>query len=210
MDQFTQEENCAWLTSNDFFRGNNDTFPVIREVSEASHDVLMGDTVSSDVSMVDAEGPGEGDDQGQAATLDDTAATAQSGTSQETAGLSSSSASAPRTVFGAEAPPGLLALGTSSRMSTTRHRIKSGQLSRTSLSRSSSVRRRSLPTGSTQQRCTAVACGLTLSMPRRHVTAQVRGLFSRSSHCSLARSIHMRRTTPRLLFQAFCRTLTTT
>ena len=74
------------------------------------HDVLMGDTISSDVSMADAEGPGEGDDQGQAATLDDTAATAQAGTSQETAGLSSSSASAPRTVFGAEAPPGLLAL----------------------------------------------------------------------------------------------------
>ena len=109
VDQFAQEENCAWLTSNDFFRGNNGTFAVIREASEASHDVIMGDTVSSDVSMADAETPIVlGDGQDQAATLDDSAATAQSGTSQETPGLSSSSASAPRTVFGAEAPPGLL------------------------------------------------------------------------------------------------------
>ena len=42
--------------------------------------------------------------------LDETAATAQSGESLETAGLSSSSASAPRTVLGVEAPPGLLAI----------------------------------------------------------------------------------------------------
>ena len=49
-----------------------------------------------------------------------------------------------------------------------------------------------------------------MSMPGRHVTAQVRGFISRSIRCSLARSIRMRRTTPRLLFQAFCRTLTTT
>ena len=103
VDQFTQEENCAWLTGNDFFMGNNGTFAVIREVSEASHDVVMGDTVSSDVSMADPETPIVlGDGQDQAATLDDSAATAQSGTSQETAGLSSSSASAPRTVLGAE------------------------------------------------------------------------------------------------------------
>ena len=108
MDQFTQEENCA---CNDFFRGNNGTFAVIREVSEASHDVVMGDTIASDVSMEDAEAPiALGDGQDQAATLDDSAATAQSGTSQKTAGLSSSSASAPRPVFGAEAPPGLLAI----------------------------------------------------------------------------------------------------
>ena len=57
VDQFTQEENCAWLTGNDFFMGNNGTFAVIREVSEASHDVIMGDTVSSDVSMADADTP---------------------------------------------------------------------------------------------------------------------------------------------------------
>ena len=82
----------------------------LREVSEASHDIMMADTISSDVWMLDAESPREGDGQGEAATLDDTAATAQTGGSLETAGLSSSSASAPRTVFGAEAPPGLLAI----------------------------------------------------------------------------------------------------
>ena len=37
---------------------------------------MMGDTISSDVSMADAESPREGDGQGQAATLDDSAATA--------------------------------------------------------------------------------------------------------------------------------------
>ena len=42
--------------------------------------------------------------------MEETTATAQSGGSLETAGLSSSSASAPRTVLGAEAPPGLLAI----------------------------------------------------------------------------------------------------
>ena len=110
VEQFTQEENCAWLTHHDFFRGNNGTFATIREVSEASHDIMMGDTISSDVSMVDAESPREGDGRGQAATLDDSAATAQTEVSLETAGLSSSSASASRTVFGAEAPPGLLAI----------------------------------------------------------------------------------------------------
>ena len=133
---------------------------------------MMGDTVSSDVSMADAEGPGEGDGQGQAATLDDTAATAQSGTHRI------------RLVYPAHPlqPQGQfseprhhlasLPLRTSNRMSSTRHRIKSDQLSRTSLSRFSSVRRHNLPTGSTQQRCIAVACGLTMSMPGRHVTAQ--------------------------------------
>ena len=110
VEQFKKEENCAWFKNNDFFMGNNGTFVTVREVSEASHDIMMGDTISSDVSMVDAESPREGDGQGQAATLDDTAATAQSGGSLETAGLSSSSVSAPRTILGAEAPPGLLAI----------------------------------------------------------------------------------------------------
>ena len=100
VEQFTQEENCAWLKNNDFFAGNNGTFATVREVSEASHDIMMGDTISSDVSMVDAESPREGDGQGQAATLDDSAATAQSGGTLETAGLPSSSASAPKTVLG--------------------------------------------------------------------------------------------------------------
>ena len=96
--------------NRDFFMGNNGTFATVREVSETSHDIMMGDTISSDVSMRDAESPREEDGQGQAATLDETAATAQTGGSLETAGLSSSSASAPRTILGVEAPPGLLAI----------------------------------------------------------------------------------------------------
>ena len=108
VDQFTQEENCAWLAGNDFFMGNNGYFAPIREVSEGSHDATMAETVS-DVSMADAEGAtAQGDVQDAAATLDESGATVQSATSQETAGLSSSSASAPRTILGAEAPPGLL------------------------------------------------------------------------------------------------------
>ena len=109
VDQFTQEENCEWLTGNDFFMGNNGYFTIVREVSEGSHDVTMAETVSSDVSMTDAEVPtAQGDAQDTAATLDESGATVQSATSQETAGLSSSSASGQRTVLGAEAPPGLL------------------------------------------------------------------------------------------------------
>ena len=109
VDQFTQEENCEWLTGNDFFMGNNGSFAPIREVSEGSHDVTMAETVSSDVSMTDAElTMAQGDAQDTAATLDESHATVQSATSQETAGLSSSSASAQRTILGAEAPPGLL------------------------------------------------------------------------------------------------------
>ena len=89
------------------FMGNNGTFATVREVSETSHDIMMGDFPQI---MRDADSPREEDGQGQAAALDDTAATAQSGGSLETTGLSSSSASAPRTILGVEAPPGLLAI----------------------------------------------------------------------------------------------------
>ena len=107
VDQFTQEENCAWLAGNDFFMGNNGHFAPIREVSEGSHDATMAESVS-DAPMADAEGSTAQGAQDAAATLDESGATVQSATSQETAGLSSSSASAPRTILGAEAPPGLL------------------------------------------------------------------------------------------------------
>ena len=76
--------------NNDFFMGNNGNFATAREVSESSHDIVMGDTISSDVTVMDVDSPREGDGQGQAATLGDTAATAQSGGSLETAGLPSS------------------------------------------------------------------------------------------------------------------------
>ena len=54
--------------------------------------------------------PREDGGSAQAATLDESAAVAQPGESLESTGLSGSSASAPRTVLGAEAPPGLLAI----------------------------------------------------------------------------------------------------
>ena len=59
VEQFTQDENCEWLMHNDFFMGNNGSFATVREVSEASHDIMMGDTLSSDVSKADAECPRE-------------------------------------------------------------------------------------------------------------------------------------------------------
>ena len=180
VDQFTQEENCEWLTGNDFFRGNNGYFTVVREVSEGSHDVNMADTVSSDVSMTDADVTmAQGDAQDPAATLDESGATIQSATSQETAGLSSSSASAPRTVL--EQRPlqaFFLLLRISSQMSTTRHRARFRPLSRTSLSRSRIKKRHSLRCGSTQQTSTTMNCGLIKSVPGRRVTVQVREFIS--------------------------------
>ena len=50
VEQFTQDEKCEWLMNHDFFMGNNGTFATVREVSETSHDIMMGDTISSDVS----------------------------------------------------------------------------------------------------------------------------------------------------------------
>ena len=84
VEQFTHDESCEWLMSRDFFMGNNGTFATVREVSETSCDVMMGDTVSSDVSAMDVDSPREDTGSAQAATLDETAATAQSGESLET------------------------------------------------------------------------------------------------------------------------------
>ena len=42
VEQFTQDENCEWLLSHDFFMGNNGNFATVREVSEKSHDIMMG------------------------------------------------------------------------------------------------------------------------------------------------------------------------
>ena len=55
VEQFTNDENCDWLRSHDFFMGNNGTFATVREVSETSHDIMMGDTISSDASAMDVE-----------------------------------------------------------------------------------------------------------------------------------------------------------
>ena len=55
VEQFTNEENHRWLTVHDFFVGNNGDFATIREVSESSHDIIMGDTISSDASAMDVD-----------------------------------------------------------------------------------------------------------------------------------------------------------
>ena len=46
VEQFStaHHENYSWLRSHDFFMGNNGQFTVVREVSETSHDIMMGDT----------------------------------------------------------------------------------------------------------------------------------------------------------------------
>ena len=116
--QFTNDENHSWLTHHNFFMGNNGKFTVVREVSETSHDIMMGDTISSDASAMDVDSHGQPDDDGSAqpATLEEPAANAQpaaeeqSRDSLEATGLSGSSSSAPRTLLGAEAPSGLLAI----------------------------------------------------------------------------------------------------
>ena len=177
VDQFTQEENCEWLTGNDFFMGNNGYFTIVREVSEGSHDVTMAETVSSDVSMTDAEVPtAQGDAQDTAATLDESGATVQSATSQETAGLSSSSASGQRTVLGADAPPGLLLAIEDAKPD------EFYQASDQIRSRSRTKKRHSFQHGSTQQMVITMTCGLTMSMPGRRVTVQEREFISRSIH----------------------------
>ena len=80
---------------------------------------MMGDTISSDVSAVDVDSHGQPDDDGSAqpATLEEPAAIAQPaaeethpGESLGSTGLSGSSSSASRTLLGAEAPPGFLAI----------------------------------------------------------------------------------------------------
>ena len=129
IDQFTQDENCTWLMNNDFFMGNNGSFATIREVSEASHDIMMGDTISSDVSMVDAES--------QAATLDDTAATAQDHWRLLVYPAHLHRHQGPFLEWRHHLS---LPLRTSSQMSTTKHRTESGQLSRIFLSRFSSMK----------------------------------------------------------------------
>ena len=117
--QFTNDENRSWLTHHDFFMGNNGQFTVVRDVSETSHDIMMGDTIPSDASAMDVDSHGQPDDDSSAqpATLEEPAAGAQPAAEEEqprdslgATGLSGSSSSAPRTLLGAEALPGLLAI----------------------------------------------------------------------------------------------------
>ena len=90
----------------------------MREVSETSRDSMMGDTISSDASAIDVDSHGQSDDDGstQAGTVEDPAVSAQPAAEEQSmdslgaTGLSGSSSSAPRTLLGAEAPPGLHAI----------------------------------------------------------------------------------------------------
>ena len=152
---------------------------------KGSHDVTMGDAVSSDVSMTDAEVPmaqGDAQDVQQRLLMSQVPRSSQPHHRRQLVYRAhrrqrrgQSLERRHRQVFSSP-------LKTSSRMSTTRHRARSGPLSRTSLSRSRTKKRHSLQRGSTQQMAIAVTCGLTLSMPGRRVTVQVRGLISRSTH----------------------------
>ena len=53
VEQHDKTDNTKWLNLNDFFRGDNDNFTRVCEVSESSHDIVMGDSISSDVSATD-------------------------------------------------------------------------------------------------------------------------------------------------------------
>ena len=54
VEQFTNDENHEWLNANDFFRGDNGDFTTIREVSESSHDIVVGESISSDASAMNS------------------------------------------------------------------------------------------------------------------------------------------------------------
>ena len=79
VEQFGNDQNHSWLADHDFFMGNNSKFVVVREVSEASHDILMGDTISSDASAVEVDSHGQPNEGSatQPAPADEPAASAQ-------------------------------------------------------------------------------------------------------------------------------------
>ena len=52
VDQYGKD-NTNWLNINDFLGGDNGDFATIRDASESSHDIVMGNSMSSDVSQMD-------------------------------------------------------------------------------------------------------------------------------------------------------------
>ena len=163
---------------------------VIREVSEGSHDVAMGDTVSSDAMQTRPLLRVMPKTQ-QRLLMSQVQLSSQVHHRRQLVYLAHPRQRQGQLLERRHHQASFSLLKTSSRMSTTRHRAKSGLLSRTSLSKFSSKRRHSLQPGSTQQMAIAVkTCGLTMSMPGRRVTAQVRGFISRSTRCSSVRTIH--------------------
>ena len=85
-----------------FFHGDNGVFATIREVSESLHDIIMGDTVSSDASVMDVDS--------QEATEEADVAQPPVAETSEATGSSGMSGQATGTLLGAEVPPGLLAI----------------------------------------------------------------------------------------------------
>ena len=162
--------------------GNNGYFAPMREVSEGSHDVTMAETVSSDVSMTDADGTmAQGDAQDTVATLDESGATSSQPHHRRQLVYRALRRQHRGQSLERKHRQGFsLPSKTSSRMSSTRHQARSGLLSRISLSSFRTKKRHSLQHGSTQQTATAMTCGLTWSMPGRRVTVQEREFISRS------------------------------
>ena len=102
VEHFTNEQTHNWLTVHDFFMGNNGKFAVVREVSETPHDILMGDTISSDASAmdVDSQEATEEASAAQPAADDQPATDAQPADQLGTTGLSGSSSSETRNTAG--------------------------------------------------------------------------------------------------------------
>ena len=55
VEQYNKKDNTYWLQANDFFFGDEGDFTTVREVSESSHDIIMGDSTSSDASAMDVD-----------------------------------------------------------------------------------------------------------------------------------------------------------
>ena len=113
VEQRNKKDNTYWLQANDFFFGHNGDFTTVREVSESSHDIIMGDFTSSDVSAMDVDsldasapqaGTEEPDEQPPAESVEHPAA------APAAAAASSASGQRPGMVVGAEVAVHLLAI----------------------------------------------------------------------------------------------------
>ena len=156
---------------------HNGTFATVREVSETSHDIMMEDTISSDAPAMDVDSHGSPREDG---------GSAQTATWTSPLPLLSQESHWDRLVYPVHPHQHqghclelvFSPLRTSSRMSTTRPPIRSGEHSRTSLGRSNRMKSPNLPIGSILLKATQTTCGRTASMPGRLATGQVHELIS--------------------------------
>ena len=169
VDQFIQEENCAWLAGNDFFMGNNGHFAPIRKVPMMPPWLSLCQTspwlmqkepqprvLRTQQRLLMSQVPQSRQPHHRRQLVYRALRHQHRGQSLEQKHHQGFS----------------LPLRTSSRMSSTRHQARSGLLSRTFLNSFRIRRRHSLKRGSTQQTTTAVIFGLTWSMLRRPVIEQ--------------------------------------